>query len=122
MEYFEAIFPLLVDQQRFVMLAQWQRDFAERLASLKDQDGKDNPVAKARMRDLEQEQRQIGDALAKLLDDILEHSEKLPEVPELRSLRQTAQQFVKDVRASGAAEAIDAAESALTEFCRDSRP
>ena len=66
------------------MLAQWQQDLAERLASLKGRDGEDNPALKARMRDLEQEQRQIRDALAKLLDDIQEHSEKLPDKPELK--------------------------------------
>ncbi len=116
LEFMEAVFPLLIDQQRFVMLAQWQRDLADRLASLKAQDGKDDPAAHARMRDMEQEQRQVGDALAKLLDDIQEHSEKLPQEEKLETLRQTAQQFVKDVRASGAAEAIGEAESALGEF------
>lgn len=116
LEFLEAVFPLLIDQQRFVMLAQWQRDLAERLASLKGQDGKDDPAAKARMRDLEQEQRQIADALAELLDDIQNHSEKLPEIKDLDTLRQTAQQFVKDVRASGASQAMAEAESALAEF------
>ena len=48
------------------MLAHWQQDLAERLASLKGHDGEDNPALKARMRDLEQEQKQIRDALAKL--------------------------------------------------------
>ncbi|MEN6407109.1 MAG: hypothetical protein ABFC77_11635 [Thermoguttaceae bacterium] len=116
LEYFEAVFRLLNDQQRFVQLAQWQRDLAGRLASLKGQDRKDDPAAKARMRDLEEEQRQVGDALAKLLEDIMEHSERLPQTKELESLRKTAQQFVRDVRASGAVEAIGQAESALAEF------
>jgi hypothetical protein len=116
LEYFEAVFPLLADQQRFVMVAQWQRDLAERLASLKGRDGQDNPAMKARMRDLEQEQSQIRETLTKLLDDIQEHSEKLPEKPELKTLRRTAQEFVKDVRASGASEAMAAAEAALAEF------
>ncbi len=116
LELLEAVLPLLADQQRFVQLALWQRDLAERLASLKGQEGKDNPALKARMRDLEQEQGQIREALGKLLDDIQEHSEKLPERPELKTLRQTAQKFVKDVRASGAAEAIVAAETALADF------
>ena len=35
LEFLEAVFPVLVDQQRFVALAQWQRDLAERLASLR---------------------------------------------------------------------------------------
>ena len=50
------------------------------------------------------------------LDDMQEHSEKLPEKPELEELRETAQKFVKDVRASGASEAMAAAEAALAEF------
>ena len=47
LEYFEAVFPLMADQQRFVMLVLWQQDLAERLASLKGRDGKDNPALKA---------------------------------------------------------------------------
>ena len=47
--FFEAILPLLADQQRFVQLALWQRDLAERLASLKGKEGKDNPALKARI-------------------------------------------------------------------------
>ncbi len=116
LEDFEAVFPLLADQERFIMLVQWQDDFADRLASLKGRDGKDNPGLKARMRNLEQEQRQIEDALAKLLDDIQEHSEKLPDKPELAKLRQTALKFVHDVTTSGASEAMAMAEAALAEF------
>ena len=54
--------------------------------------------------------------MATLLDDIQEHSEKLPELPELRELRETAQKFVGEVRGSGAVEAMTAAEQALAEF------
>ena len=95
MAYLEAAFPLLADQERFVMLVLWQQDLAERLASLKGHDKEDNPALKARMRDLEEEQRQVRDALARLLDDIQEHIDKLPEKPELKELRETAQEFVK---------------------------
>ena len=66
MEMLAGVLPLLADQQRFVMLALWQQDLAERLASLKGRDGEDDPAMKARMRDLEEEQRQIRDALAEL--------------------------------------------------------
>jgi hypothetical protein len=118
LEYFEAVFPLFVDENRFLALAHWQHDLAERLASLKSR-SQDDPRAKARMRDLEQEQRQIADTLAKLLDDIQEHIQKLPEVPELADLRRTAVEFVRDVRASGAAEAMSGAEAALAEFQAD---
>ena len=67
------------------MLAQWQQDLAERAAALKGRDGQDDPALKARMRDLEEEQRQIREALAKFLEDMQEHIEKLPDKPELAS-------------------------------------
>jgi hypothetical protein len=114
--YIEGVMPLLADQQRFVMLALWQQDLAERLASIKGRDREDNPALKARMRDLEQEQRQVREALAAFLDSMQEHVDKLPENPELDELRESAREFVKDVRASGASEAMTDAESALAAF------
>ena len=116
LEYLEAVLPLLADQSRFTMIVLWQRDLAERMATLKGKDNPDDPALKARMRDLEQEQRQIGDALARLLDDVEEHAAALPEKPELEKLRETALDFAKRVRASGAAEAIGDAAAALAEF------
>ena len=59
MELLEVVFPLLVDQQRFVVLAMRQEDLAQRMESLKGHDGEDDPALKTRMRDLEHEQRQI---------------------------------------------------------------
>ena len=50
------------------------------------------------------------------LDNMQEHIDKLPDKEELKELRETAQKFVKDVRGSGASEAMAAAESALAEF------
>jgi hypothetical protein len=116
MELLEAVYPLMQDQWRFVVIVLWQQDLAERLSSMKGRDLEDDPSLKARMRDLEQEQRQVRDALTQLLDDIQEHSEKLPDLPELATLRQTAQKFAKDVRGSGALEAMAAAEAALADF------
>jgi hypothetical protein len=116
LEYVQAVFPLMADQSRFVMLVLWQRDLAERLASMKGKDKEDNPSLKARVRDLEEEQRQVRDALARLLDDLQEHIDKLPDKPELTDLRKTSQEFVKKVRGSGASEAMSAAEAALAEF------
>jgi hypothetical protein len=106
----------MLDSQRFLMIVLWQKDLAERLSSMRGRDLEDETELKARMRDLEQEQKQIRDALTQLLDDIQEHSEKLPDLPELETLRETAQKFAKDVRASGALEAQAVAESALAEF------
>jgi hypothetical protein len=116
MEYIAGVLPLLADQQRFVMLAQWQQDLAERLSSLKGRDGQDDPSMKARIRDLQEEQQQVRDALANFLDNMQEHIDKLPERPELKDFRESAEKFVKDVRKSGASEAMGAAESALGEF------
>ena len=116
MELMAGVLPLLADQQRFVMLALWQQDLAERLSSLKGRDGQDDPSMKARMRDLEEEQRQVRDALASFLDSVQEHIDKLPDKEELKEFRESAEKFVKDLRKSGAAEAMAGAESALGEF------
>jgi hypothetical protein len=116
LEYMEAVFPLLVDQSRFIALALRQKDLAERMAPLEGHDGEDDPRLKARMRDLEYEQAQIREALDELLDDIDDHATRLPIVPELEELRETSHQFAKDVRASGAAEAMRQAEAALSDF------
>jgi hypothetical protein len=116
LELLEAVFPLLVDQQRFIVVAMRQEDLAKRMAALKGHDGEDDPALKARMRDLEQEQRSIHTELDALLDDIDEHALRLPDRPELKKLRETAQKFAKDVRASGAAEALAESEAALADF------
>jgi hypothetical protein len=116
MEFLAEVFPLMADQERFKMLAQWQKDLAERMAALKGHDNEDNPAMKARMRDLEQEQRQINEALAVFLDNMQEHVTKLPDSEELKELRETAEKFLKELRESGASEAMGAAENALAEF------
>lgn len=116
LEHLEALFPLMADESRSVMLVLRQMDLAERLASLKGRDGEDNPALKTRVRDLEQEQREIREELDSLLLDIENHVERLPDDPELDPLRRTALKFVDDVRASGALEAMSEAEAALAEF------
>lgn len=116
LEHLEAVFPLLVAQSRFVALALRQKDLAERMAALKGHDSNDDPKLKTRMRDLEYEQGQVREALDALLDDIEDHASRLPDVPELKKLRETAQKFAKDVRASGAGEAMRGAETALEDF------
>jgi hypothetical protein len=116
LEHLAAIYPLLEDQARFVVLYQRQRALAERAAALNGHDREDNPSLKNRMRDLEAEQRDIRQALRDLLDDIDAHAATLPADKRLDTLRNMARQFVKDVRASGAAGVISDAESALAEF------
>jgi hypothetical protein len=115
-EHLARIYPLIEDQARFVQLYLRQRDLAERLASIKGRDGEDNPALKARMRDLEAEQKQTRAALGQLLDDIEDHARLLPDDPRLAQLRQTAQSFAAAVRGSGASEAMTDAEEALAAF------
>ncbi len=69
------------------------------------------------MRDLEQEQRQIREALgqaARRHPGAQREAARQARVG--RRFGETAQKFVKDVRASGASEAMAAAEAALAEF------
>ncbi len=93
-----------------------QEDLAQRMAALKGHDDEDDPALKTRMRDLEHEQGQIRRELEQLLGDIEDHATRLPERPELQKLRETAMKFVKDVRGSGAAEALGGSEAALADF------
>lgn len=111
------IYPLLEDQSRFVELYQRQRDLAERLASLKDRDNPKDPATKARMRELEEEQRKTHEDLDSLLNDIEEHASRLPDDdPKLKKLAESARDFVEALRASGANQAMNDAESGLAEF------
>lgn len=116
LELLETVFPLIVGQSRFVMLALRQIDLADRLAAFEGQDDEDDPAVKARLRDLEQEQREIREALDSLLSEIETHAEQLPDDEQFDELRRTATEFVRDVRASGAIELMAEAETALGEF------
>ena len=93
-----------------------QRSLASRLESLKDKDAGDDPRLKARMRDLEDEQRELREELAELLDDIDDHITRLPDDPKFDDLATTAREFVDAVRASGADTAMTEGETGLAEF------
>ncbi len=111
------IYPLLEDQSRFVELYHRQRDLAERLASLKDRDNPEDPATKARMRELEEEQRKNREDLDALLNDIEEHASRLPDDDQkLKELADSSREFVEAVRGSGANQAMTDAESGLAEF------
>ncbi|MBN1908736.1 MAG: hypothetical protein JW818_03270 [Pirellulales bacterium] len=116
LEHLEAVFPLLVDKSRFEVLVLRQRDLAERLAALKGKDNQDNPALKARMRDLEEEQRELRQELESLLDDIEEHVKRLPDDEMFDKLRDTASKYAKDLRKEGADEVMNEAEMALAGF------
>jgi hypothetical protein len=116
LERLGQVMPLMEDSAGFIALAQRQRDLATRMKSLKDQEKPSDPATRARMRDLRDEQEEIRIALSKLLDDIEDHAAKLPDDPDLNELRDSAKKFAEDVRASGASEAMGAAEAGLGEF------
>ncbi|QDT93656.1 hypothetical protein [Gimesia algae] len=110
------IMPLMQDQSRFVQIYQRQRDLANRLESLKGEPDTDDPILKARMRDLESEQNLLQKELIQLLSDIEEHIEMVPAEPRFEELRDSALKFVKAVRKSGATEAMTEAAQGLAEF------
>ncbi len=115
LELLARVYPLLQDQARFVALAQRQRDLADRLTTIKGQDGDVPTATAARMHEMEAEQMRLGDELDRLLRDIEEHVRLLPDQEEFDKLRDTATEFVAAVRESDAADAMDAAKTALNE-------
>ncbi|MEX2216041.1 MAG: hypothetical protein WD768_18155 [Phycisphaeraceae bacterium] len=116
LEHLAKIFPLLEDEARFIRLYEMQKDLVERLASIKTQDHIDDPKEKARMRDLEEEQRALREELKRLLDDIEQHARELPDDPRLDELRKMAMNFAQAVRESPAEDRMLDAELALNEF------
>jgi hypothetical protein len=116
LEHLEHILPLLEDAARFVILYERQKSLADRLRSLKDRDRPGEPDVRARLRDFQSEQEELRGTLMRLLDDIEDHVTRLPEDPTLATFRSDALDFVKKVRASGAAEAMSDAEAGLGEF------
>lgn len=113
LEYMAKVFPLIRDEARFVELYRRQLDLADRLESLRNVDGGDDPLAASRMRDLESEQYRIREDLRALPRDIQDHVRQLPDRPEVDQLRETASAFVAAVRESGASEAMAEAEAGL---------
>jgi hypothetical protein len=116
LEHLAKIYPLMEDQQRFIELYQQQRELEQRMVSVKTSVSADDPRAKARMRDLESDQREIRNELRQLLDDIDSHVSQLPEDEKLKELRDTASEFCKVVRNSAASDTMSQAEMALVEF------
>ena len=110
------IIPLISDERDFIELAQHQQDLADRLSSLESMNGNDDPQLKARMRDLEDEQRGVRDRLQQLLDDISSRANALPDDPQLDELRNTARDFARAVGASPADAQMQQAQAALDEF------
>jgi hypothetical protein len=117
LEQLAQVQPLLEDSSRFVILAQKQKALAERMKSLDGKERPDDPAAKARMRDLQDEQQRVHEELNRLLDDIEEHAGRLPDQPdEFAKLKAEAQDFAQKVRESAADEAMADGETGFSEF------
>ncbi len=116
LEHLAKIFPLIEDEARFLLVHEQQKELAERLASLKDKEHVDDPKAKARMRDMEEEQRKLRDELRNILDDIEQHLIELPDDEKLQKMKDTASDFAKAVRESAANDRMQDAEQGLAEF------
>jgi len=112
-EHLERVFPLMADEAKFVELVRRQRELADRIAAQKQNDGADDPAAKARLRDLEAEQGRLRDDLAELLADVEKHTAELPEDEQFDDLRESAAKFAEAVRKSGAPADMESAEDAL---------
>ncbi len=116
LEHLAKILPLIQDQARYLDLYYQQKDLAQRLTSLKEHENADDPAAKTRMRDLEEEQQANQEDLRKLMNDVLDHVAALPEDQRLDQLRQTANDFAMAVQSSDADMQMQAAESSLGQF------
>jgi hypothetical protein len=116
LDHLAKVYPLIEDQARYVELWQSQKDLAERMSALVGRDNDDDPKIKARMRDLETEQRALHQELRELLDDIENKVAELPADPAFDGLRKSSLDFAKAVRKSTAADEMAAAESGLEEF------
>jgi hypothetical protein len=110
------LFPIMEDEARFAALYERQRELTERLAAYRGRVRETDPAAKARMRELQEEQRRIRSDLRQLLDDIESHANQLPQEPDYDELRQSALEFADAVRKSEASDAMKEAEQALTGF------
>jgi hypothetical protein len=117
LDKFASIYPLFEDEARFTDLARRQRELADRLASLKEQSRAEDPAARTRMRELEDQQRMNREDLEQLLNDIESHAARVPDDdPQLAQLAESAREFCQGVRNSDASPKMSDAESRLSEF------
>lgn len=116
LELLAAVLPLKRNESRFTRLVMMQKDLAERLSTLKDNEEEKDPAVRARMRELEHEQGQLRETLDAILKEIEEHALMLPGQEEFEQLRIDALKFVSDVRASRADAAMGEAKEGLAGF------
>ena len=110
------LFPLMQLQEQFGQITLRQRNLADRLKSLGDEEQVEDPVVKRRVRDLAEEQGRLEDALNELLLDIEEEALALPLGEEYVELRDSSIKFSGDVIASGALDEQEQAETSLNEL------
>ena len=110
------LFPLMRLQGQFGQIVLRQRNLADRLKSLGDEEEVDDPAVKRRIRDLAEEQGRLEDALDELLLDIEQEALSLPIGEEYVKLRDSSIKFSGDVIASGALDEQEEAESSLNEL------
>ncbi|EAQ78533.1 hypothetical protein [Blastopirellula marina] len=116
LEQLEQVMPILVGVSRFQQLVKAQRDLAERLAAIHGKDGEDNPALKARMRDLQAEQKGLRVELDSLLNDLQDAVENLPAGERFDKMRKNVTDFVTLLRESDAAAEMSQCEQGLAEF------
>lgn len=116
LKHMEQVLPLKQAESEFTQLTQRQRQLADRLQSMQNQNAAEDPTVRARMRELEEEQHRLREQLDDLLDRIEEHADNLPEDPALDELRTTAKEFANAVRESEAGSEMAGAEGSLTKF------
>ena len=111
----ERLFPLMVDEARFVTLVEEQSELADRMAAIKGAEAA-GPATKIHMRELQDQQKLLREALDGLLQDIENHVARLPDEALYDSLRASALQFVEDVKNSDAQSQMEDAERSLADF------
>jgi hypothetical protein len=116
LEKFMKAYELLDLEEKYIELCDRQEDLAQRTANLKGQDGVDDPAVRIRMRDLQDEQRQMAADTEATLDEIWNRAHELPNHEEFRKLRATAKEFSDAVRKSRALPAMAEAAEGLNRF------
>lgn len=116
LERLKQVLPLKQDQQAIEKLTQRQRNLADRLSSLQNYEGHDDPAKKARLRELEAEQRDLRNQLTDLIDKMEEDAAKLGDDEQLDKLRDMALDCAKSLRECGANESMIDAEEGMGQF------
>lgn len=116
LEHLAKVYALVADQAKFVQLYKREAGLAERLTAMKDNAGED-AREKPRLRETEEEQKEVRLALLKLLDEIEAHAGTLPQDHEqLGPFRKSAEEFAARVREAEIDGHMETAESALGEL------